>query len=163
MQALQGLLLSRFDANRADVAGASGLKQCSCIGRVGLVALDVGARVLGRQQFDLDAQTREPACPLVSQAARFHDHQAHIAIDKPALELGAGEPVGFNDAPTVIGKGKLEHGLGEIDGNGCSIRVGLFSFDEDLIRTPMKTRAPMWRKKRGESIPSFQRPAFGGR
>jgi hypothetical protein len=28
---------------------------------------------------------------------------------------------------------------------------------EDLIRTSMKTSAPMWREKQGESIPSINR------
>jgi len=36
------------------------------------------------------------------------------------------------------------------------MHVGLLSF-EDLIPTPMKTSAPISRKKRGESIPSIHR------
>jgi hypothetical protein len=35
-----------------------------------------------------------------------------------------------------------------IDGNGSSIHVELLLL-KNLIATPTKTRAPMWRKKRG--------------
>ncbi|MBA3772150.1 MAG: hypothetical protein H0X13_06605 [Ramlibacter sp.] len=67
--------------------------------------------------------------------------------------------LGFNDAPGRIGNGQLEDRLCQINGNGCSIHVGLLSIVEDLIPTPMKTRAPMWRKQTGESIPSFDTDA----
>jgi hypothetical protein len=90
----------------------------------------------------------------MGRAAGLHDHQANIPIGKPAFELSASEPVLLSDAPGPIGHGQLEHRLCQIDGNGYSIHIGLLSF-EDLIRTPMKTSAPMWREKRGESIPSF--------
>ncbi len=96
---------------------------------------------------------------MVGRTAGFHDDQRHIAIVKPALELGAGQAVGFNDFPAGIGHGQLEHRLCQINGNGCSIHVGLLSFDEDLIPTPMKTRAPMWRKQTGESMPSIKADA----
>jgi hypothetical protein len=95
---------------------------------------------------------------VVVRSARLHDDQANITIGKPALELGARQALGFDNAPGCIGHGQLEDGLCQIDGNGCSIHVGLLSF-EDLIRTPMKTSAPLWREKRGESIPSFDTDA----
>jgi len=91
---------------------------------------------------------------VVSRAAGFHDDQGHIAIDEPAFKLGAGEAVGFDDSPGRIGHGQLEDGLCQINGNGCSIHVGLLLL-MNLISTPMKTRAPIWRKQTGESIPSF--------
>ena len=160
VQPLQGLLLDRFDAHRANVGCAGGFQQGSGIGRIGLVASHIGAHVLGRQQLDFDAQASEPARPVVGRAARLHDDQADIAIGKPALELGARQALGFDHAPGRIGHGQLEDGLCQIDGNGCSIHVGLLSF-EDLIPTPMKTSAPMWRKKRGESIPSVNTDAQG--
>ncbi len=65
--------------------------------------------------------------------------------------------LGFNDAPLLVGHGELENGLGKIDRNGSSIHVGLFTFDEDLIPTPMKTNAPTSGKKTGEYIPSSKR------
>ena len=85
--------------------------------------------------------------------------EGHVAVGKPALELGAGETMRFDDMPGVIGHGELKNRLCQIDGNGCSIHVGLLTNVEDLIPTPMKTRAPMWRKQTGESIPSFHRMA----
>ncbi len=81
--------------------------------------------------------------------------------DKSALELGAGEALGFNDAPVLVGHGELEHGLGKIDGNGSSMHVALLTFDEDLIPTPMKTSAPISRKQMGESIPSVNTDGRG--
>lgn len=66
--------------------------------------------------------------------AGFHDDQGNIAIDEPALELGAGEPKGFHHAPGRVGHDQLEDGL-------------------------WKTRTPIWRKKQGESIPSLNRTA----
>jgi hypothetical protein len=90
----------------------------------------------------------------VGRTAGLHDDQGDIPIGKPALELGAAQALGFNDTPVFIGYSELEHGLCKIDGNGSSIHVGLLMF-EDLIPTPMKTSAPIWRKKQGESIPSI--------
>ena len=52
-------------------------------------------------------------------------------------------------------------GFGQINGHGSSIPVGLLSFDEDLIPTPMKTRARISRKQTGESIPSLKLTRYG--
>ena len=49
----------------------------------------------------------------------------HIAVGKPAFELGAGQALGFNHAPVFIGHGELKHRLCKIDGNSSSIHVGL--------------------------------------
>ena len=65
-----------------------------------------------------------------------------------------------DDAPLGIRLGYLEDGLCKINGNGCSIHVGLLSF-EDLIPTPMKTSAQLLREKREESIPSFDADTKG--
>ncbi|HEX5805098.1 MAG TPA: hypothetical protein VFY31_02030, partial [Macromonas sp.] len=54
----------------------------------------------------------------------------------------------------------LEHGLCQINGDSCSIHLGLLSF-EDLIPTPMKTSAHLSRKQTGESIPSIERTSPG--
>jgi len=40
------------------------------------------------------------------------------------------------------------------------MHLGLLSFVEDLIPTPMKTRARTSRRQTGESIPSFKRDAL---
>ena len=91
--------------------------------------------------------------PQVARTAR-----AVLAVQELAFELGACETLGLHHTPVLIGHGKLKHGLCKIDGNGSSIHVGLLTF-EDLIPTPMKTRAPLLRKQRGASIPSIDRAA----
>ena len=156
VQPLQGLLFHRLHAHGANIGRTGSFQQRRRVGGVGFVASHIGAHVLGRQQLHLDAQAGQPTRPVVGRAARLHDDQGDIAIGKPALELSAGEPVFLCDAPRRIGDGQLEDGLCQIDGDGCSIHVGLLLF-EDLIRTSMKTSAPMWREKQGESIPSINR------
>lgn len=96
---------------------------------------------------------------MVRRATSLHDDLANLAIGKEALKLSAGQAVRTSDAPSRISLRHLEDGLCQIDGNGCSIHVGLLSFDEDLIPTPMKTRARISRKQTGESIPSFDTDA----
>jgi len=125
MQALQGLLFDRLDAHRGDVGAAVRLEQRRGIGRIGLVALDVGAHVARRQQPHLDAEATEPAGPVVRGATGFHHHQADAAVRKPALELAAGKALAFDDLPVVIGDGELEDVLCQIDGDGRSIHLGL--------------------------------------
>lgn len=128
MHALQGLLLNRLDAHRANIGCTSSLQQCSCVCRIGLVAFDVSADVLGGQQLDLDAQAIEPARPVVGRAAGFHDDQIHVPVGKPAFELGAGQALGFDHAPVLIGHSELKNRLCKIDGNSSSIHVGLLTF-----------------------------------
>ena len=65
---------------------------------------------------------------MVGRATGFHDHQADASVGEPALELGAREALGFDDVPVFIGHGKLEDGLCQINGDGCSIHLGLLSF-----------------------------------
>ena len=129
MQSLQSLLLDRLHAHRHDLGAARRFEQRAGIGGIGLVALDVGAHVGGRQQPHLDPETVQPARPVVRRATGFHDHQADGAIGEPALELGAREAMRFDDAPGAIGDGELEHRFREIhahDGqSGGSIHVGL--------------------------------------
>ena len=68
-----------------------------------------------------------------------------------------GQALGFNDAPVLVGDGDLENGFGQVNGHGSSMHLGLLSFAEDLIPTPMKTSARISRKQTGESIPSVKR------
>jgi hypothetical protein len=156
VHALQGLLFDGLDAHRAHVRGTGSFQQRGGIGSIGLVAFDLGTNVLGRQQPDFDTQAIEPAAPVMSRAAGFHDDQGYITVGKPALELGAREALGFNHAPVFIGYGELKDGLCKIDGNGSSIHVGLLTL-KDLIPIPMTTSKQLLRKKTGESIPSVER------
>lgn len=135
----------------------SGRHQGCCVAGIGLVTTHVGANVLGGQQAHLDAQAIEPASPVVGRATGLHDHQGYGSVGEPALELGAGQALGFYDAPVLVGKGDLEDGFGQVNGHGSSMRLGLLSFVEDLIPTPMKTSARISRKQKGEPIPSVKR------
>lgn len=45
----------------------------------------------------------------------FHDHKAHGTVEEPAIELAAGEAVGFAYGPGCIGHGHLKHALGQVD------------------------------------------------
>jgi hypothetical protein len=49
-------------------------------------------------------------------------------------------------ASNLIFDSELKHRLCKIDGNRSHIPVGLLVF-KNLTSTPMKTRAPIWRKK----------------
>ncbi len=53
---------------------------------------------------------------------------AMAAVGKPALELGARQALGFNNAPLIVGNGDLENGFGQVDGHGSSMHLGLLSF-----------------------------------
>ncbi len=156
------------------VGAACSFEQCGGVGRVGLVAAHVGAHVACGQQRDLDAQTGEPACPVVGRAAGFHDHARHRAVGKPALELSARQTLRLDGAPLAVGHAQRKHGLGQIDaddhagarlnrnGKARSIHVGLLRVmrRHPHHATPAGTLIP---KCAGESIPSFERTAFGVR
>ncbi|MCY1368914.1 hypothetical protein D9M69_559260 [compost metagenome] len=128
MQALQGLLFNRLHTHGANVRGAGGFEQGGRVGGVRLVAPHVGTHVLGGQQANGNTQAIEPTRPVVRRAAGFHDHQGYRSVGEPALELGAGEALGFNDAPLIVGGGDLENGFGQVDGHGSSMHLGLLSF-----------------------------------
>ena len=80
----------------------------------------------------------------------------HVPVVEPALELGAGQAVRFDNLPVVIGNSQLEDTLGQINGNGSSMHFGLLS-----LKTDPHPHEHRWRqfgaKKTGESIPSFKR------
>ena len=96
---------------------------------------------------------------MVGRATGFHDDQTNGSVGEPALELAARQALGINETPLVVSDGELENGFGQIDGHGSSMHLGLLSFVQDLIPTPMKTRARISRKQTGESIPSIKRDA----
>ena len=66
--------------------------------------------------------------PVVGRAAGLHDDQVNAAIGEPALELGARQALGFNDAPLIVGNSDLENGFGQVNGHGSSMHLGLLSF-----------------------------------
>jgi hypothetical protein len=154
VQALQRLLLDGLDLDRRDIGAAGRFEQGAGIGGIGLVALDVGADVGGRQELDVDAQGIELACPVMGRAAGFHDDERDVAVDEPALELAARETVLLDDTPGGIGDGELEDGLGKIDGYGSSMHGGLLLLTDP--RPHVDQCAYFRAKRQGESIPSFK-------
>jgi hypothetical protein len=62
--------------------------------------------------------SREPARPIVRRTAGFHYDAQRRAIVEHACELGSVDPPALDDACIGIGEGKLEHVLGEVDGDG---------------------------------------------
>ena len=125
MQALQRLLFHAFDPHGLNVGTAHGFQQSRGIGGVGLVALHVGADVLGRQQAYLDAQALQVARPVMGRAAGLHHHAADGSVHEPAFELASRQPRALSHLPVRIGHGQLEHALCEIHGDGSSIHERL--------------------------------------
>lgn len=62
---------------------------------------------------------------MMGRTAGLHDDERDVAVVEPALELAASEMVGFDDFPGSIGHGKLENGLGKVNGYGSRLHVGL--------------------------------------
>ena len=90
-----------------------------------LVALDVSAYVFGGQQLHVDAESGKITRPVMGRTAGLYDDERDVAVVEPALELAASEMVGFDDFPGSIGHGKLENGLGKVNGYGSRLHVGL--------------------------------------
>lgn len=127
MKCLQRLLLDRLDAHVENARIVVGLQQRGAVGRIGLVAKAVRLDVRGRQQANRNALALQGACPVVRGAARLHHHLARLAVAEEALELRARQAVRTGDASARISLGHLEDRLCKIDGDGCSIHVGLLS------------------------------------
>jgi hypothetical protein len=52
---------------------------------------------------------------VVHRGAGFQNDKAYTAVDETAVELGARQALGLNDARLVIDDGDLENGFGQID------------------------------------------------
>jgi hypothetical protein len=75
MQALQRLLVDGLDPDGLNIRAACGFEQGGGIGRIGLVAFDIGANVARRQQSNFDPECLQLPRPVVGTAARFHDDE----------------------------------------------------------------------------------------
>lgn len=72
-----------------DLDTAHRLDQRTGVGRIGLVALPVGAHILRRQQLHLVALCLQRARPMMRRAARLHHRQAAGMIAEKLFELPA--------------------------------------------------------------------------
>ena len=75
MQALQHLLLDGFDSDGQDIRAARSFEEGGGIGRVGLVAFDIGADVSSGQQSNFDPERLDLSRPVVGTAACLHDDE----------------------------------------------------------------------------------------
>ncbi|MBV6425124.1 MAG: hypothetical protein NAOJABEB_02938 [Steroidobacteraceae bacterium] len=125
MQGLQRLLLDRLDAYRHDVGTAQRLEQGRGIGRIGLVALDVGAHVARWQQLHVDAERPDLSGPEVCRATGFHHDELHGAVGEEAFALRARQSMAFDDPPVLVGHREFEDVLCQVDGDGRSMHLGL--------------------------------------
>src|SRR5215468_6514158 len=75
MQHQPALLLSRFDLHKTHGWTPHGLADCRGIGRIVLVALDVGLDVFRWHQSYLVAELREFTRPVMGRAASLHADQ----------------------------------------------------------------------------------------
>ena len=92
---------------------------------------------------------------MMSGAAGFHDDQVHLSVGKPAFELAARHAMGLDHLPRGIGHRKLENGLGQINGDGSSIHVGLLLSWFAPAHHRLERGTMMPGKRWEESIPSL--------
>jgi hypothetical protein len=88
-------------------------------------------------------------------AAGFHDDKTDAAVVETALELGSGKSGGSDHFPVRIGVGELKDVLCQINGDGCSIHLGLL-----LVALTLTPHDASWHddaERSGESIPSLER------
>ena len=90
MQNQDLLLLEGLRRHGLDIGAAGCLDQRSCVGSVSLVASDVLAHVLRRQQLHCVPVCADAACPVVRTAAGLHEHAARRTMYK---ERGKPRPI----------------------------------------------------------------------
>jgi hypothetical protein len=83
------LLLRRLDRNEAHGRPPNRLADRLGIGRIVLVAFDVGLYVLGRHQPNLVAKFSQLACPIMRRGTRFHAHQTRRQRREERYHLAA--------------------------------------------------------------------------
>jgi len=91
-----------------DLFVAMGLEQCGGVGAVGLVAQDVAAGVMRRQQQDAMAQALEQAPPVVSGATGLQQDRGGWLAAEEWDQLVAREASAQADPARVLRDGDLE-------------------------------------------------------
>src|SRR6266480_2476040 len=129
---------------------------------VGLVPLHVGTHILRRQQPYFYSSAAKRACPMMRGAAGFHHHQLHRPVVEPPCKLRPRQSRFLDYLPAPIGGSELEDVLGQINGNGSSIHLGLLL---SIVLKPPKASAGsmMPNKEREESIPSIDSDTYSAR
>jgi hypothetical protein len=124
MQGGEGLLGDGLDRDGADLIVAVGLEHALGVGAVGLVAANVGAHGVRRQQNRLVAEGADAARPEVRRATGLHDDGGRRQLCEGERELRARVPLLSGHLPRVMGDGDLEDGLCQIDRDESIFRHG---------------------------------------
>src|SRR5207247_7206473 len=103
---------------------------------VGLIAGDVRADGMGRQEDDSVAEGLELAAPVVGGAASLENHGRFFPLGKEAHHPIPRESVALGNLPRLVGDSNLEDRLREIDGDRRSPHLNSsFSQRTGLFRT----------------------------
>ena len=153
------LLIHRLDGDGVDVLVAESFEESAGVSAVGLVAQDVGAGGMGRQENDLVAIALGEAGPEVGRAAGFEEHGGGGQLGEEGTEAGAGEAAALVDVAGLLGDSDFEDCLGEVDGNGRTIHGGLLpGYVAYEAESDNGTSMPSM--SREESIPSLEPTPF---
>ena len=140
MERLQRLLFDRLHRHRLDVGRSRRLEQRHGIRRIGLVPLHIGAHVLRGKQSHLNSASPQRSGPVMRRTAGLHHHELHGAVVEPARKLGPRQSCFLNHLPVPISASELEGVLGQINGNGSSIHLGLLL--SIVLKPPRPQLAP---------------------
>ena len=89
MQGKDALLLDGLDGHEAHVRSTHGLADRLRVGRIGLVALDVGLHVLRWDKADKVPESAQLSRPVVSTRARLHPDDTWRLLRKERQQIGA--------------------------------------------------------------------------
>jgi hypothetical protein len=112
MERGEGVLVHGLDRHRTHVLVAQGLEQPLRIGAVRLVARDVGAHGVRRQQHHPVPARLRFAAPVVGGATGFHHHRRRGLLREEPRELPPREPMASAHLARALRHRHLEHGLG---------------------------------------------------
>src|SRR5512142_608043 len=141
MQGKDALLLDGFDGHEARVRSTYGLADRLRVGRIGLVALDVGLHVLRWDKADEMPQPAQLSRPVVSARARLHRDDTWRLLREERQQIGATQTAPEHGMGGGIDTVHLENRLGEIktnrdDGHGNGSLRLCGTCTRSHIRTP---------------------------
>ena len=117
MQGKDALLLDALDRHEAHVRSIHGLADRLRVGRVGLVALDVGLYVLRWNKADMVPEPTQLSRPVVGARARLHPDYTWRELREERQQIGATQTTPENAVGGVVDTVHLENGLGDIKAN----------------------------------------------
>jgi len=159
----EGLLADGFDGDGDDLFVAMGFQQGASVGVIALVPQSVGTGLVRRQQKNLMAKGFGDARPVVSRAAGLQQNRRRRPVGEEFHHLTPRETPALAHATSNFRHDNLEHGLGQIHGDGRMLLHGLLLSRAAMTPNHVGTQMPFTRWE--ESISSLQRtrarPAVG--